>query len=109
MAGDQELVQTSESFQKLDETQWSECISHCASSTMSDLKYNKAAKLPLINDVLKLHKHLDKLGESATMTLKEQATGPNSSNLTKIRLTKIELFNRRRVGEVHDTSVQRQF
>ncbi|KAG1934044.1 hypothetical protein F2P79_020181 [Pimephales promelas] len=82
MAGDEDLIKSSEAFQKLYQAKWSEYISHCALSTISDLKYNKLGKLPLTEDIQKLHKHLDKKAELATADLK------------------IVLFNRRRIGEV---------
>lgn len=70
------------------------CLKH------SDLKYNKPAKLPLTDDVTKFNKHLDKTAESATAALKKDTTVQNYSSLAKAALTKIVLFNRRRVGEV---------
>lgn len=79
-------------------TKWSEYVSHCALSTVSDLKYNKPVKLPLTDDVTKLNKHLDKTARSAAAALKEEATAQNYSILAKAVLTKIVLFNRRRVG-----------
>lgn len=100
MAGDDNLIKSSEAFQKLYHTKWSEYVSHCALSTISDLKYNKPVKLPLTDDVTKLNKHLDKTAQSAAAALKEEATAQNYSILAKAVLTKIVLFNRRRVGEV---------
>lgn len=100
MAGDDNLIKSSKAFQKLYTAKWSEYISHCALSTISDLKYNKPAKLPLTDDVTKFNKHLDKTAESATAALKKDTTVQNYSNLAKAALTKIVLFNRRRVGEV---------
>ncbi|XP_032365342.1 uncharacterized protein LOC116680314 isoform X3 [Etheostoma spectabile] len=100
MAGDDNLIKSSKAFQKLYTAKWSEYISHCALSTISDLKYNKTAKLPLTDDVTKFNKHLDKTVESATAALKKETTVQNYSSLAKAALTKIVLFNRRRVGEV---------
>lgn len=55
MAGDEDLIKSSEAFQKLYQAKWSEYISHCALSTISDLKYNKPDNLPLTEDIQKLH------------------------------------------------------
>ncbi|XP_059907777.1 uncharacterized protein LOC132457539 isoform X2 [Gadus macrocephalus] len=100
IAGNDNLIKSSKAFQKLYTAKWSEFISHCALSTISDLKYNKPAKLPLTDDVTKFNKHLDKTVESATAALKKETTVQNYSSLAKAALTKIVLFNRRRVGEV---------
>ena len=69
----------------------SEYISHCALSTISDLKYNKPGKLPLTDDVTKFNKHLDKTAESATAALKKETTVQNYSSLAKAAMTKIVL------------------
>lgn len=100
MAGNEDLIKSSEAFQKLYQAKWSEYISHCAPSTISDLKYNKPDSLPLSEDIQKLHKHLDKRAELATAELKQDATVQNYSSLANTTLTKIVLFNRRRMGEV---------
>lgn len=100
MAGNEDLIKSSEAFQKLYQAKWSEYISHCAPSTISDLKYNKPDSLPLSEDIQKLHKHLDKRAELANAELKKEATVQNYSSLANTTLTKIVLFNRRCMGEV---------
>ncbi|XP_042610359.1 uncharacterized protein LOC122143828 [Cyprinus carpio] len=100
MAGNEDLIKSSEAFQKLYQAKWSEYISHCAPSTISDLKYNKPDSLPLTEDIQKLHKHLDKRAELANAELKKEATVQNYSSLANTTLTKIVLFNRRCMGEV---------
>ncbi len=47
VAGDENLIKSSDAFQKLYRAKWSEYISHNALKTISDLKYNKPTKLPL--------------------------------------------------------------
>ncbi|XP_050957643.1 uncharacterized protein LOC127158626, partial [Labeo rohita] len=100
MAEDENLVKSSDAFQKLYRAKWSEYISHSALNTISDLKYNKPTKLPLTEDIMKLNKHLDEKAKSATAALEKAATPQNYSNVARTTLTKIVLFNRRRVGEV---------
>lgn len=99
MAGDDNLIKSSQVFQRLYTAKWSAYISHCALTTISDLKYNKPAKLLLTDDVTEFNKHLDKTVESATAASKD-TTVQNYSSLAKTALTKIVLFNRRHVGEV---------
>ncbi|KAK0140187.1 hypothetical protein N1851_022885 [Merluccius polli] len=101
MAGDDDLIKSSKAFQKLYTAKWSEyTLTGHFISTISDMKYNKPARLPLTDDVTKFNKHLDKTTESATAALKQETTVQNYSSLAKAALTKIVLFNRRRVGEV---------
>ncbi len=100
MAGDENLIKSSDAFQKLYRAKWSEYISHSALNTISDLKYNKPTKLPLTEDIMKLNKHLDEKAKSATAALEVAATPQNYSSVARTTLTKIVLFNRRRVGEV---------
>ncbi len=100
MAGDENLIKSSDAFQKLYRAKWSEYISHSALNTISDLKYKKPTKLPLTEDIMKLNKHLDEKAKSATAALEVAATPQNYSSVARTTLTKIVLFNRRRVGEV---------
>lgn len=100
MAGDEDLIKSSEAFQKLYQAKWSEYISRCALSTISDLKYNKPDNLPLTEDIQKLNKNLDKSAELSTAEQKEEATVQNYSSLAHTTLTKIVLINRRHIGEV---------
>lgn len=100
MAGDENLIKSSDAFQKLYRAKWSEYISHSALSTISDLKYNKPIQLPLTEDIMKLNRHLDEHAKSATAALEKEATPQNYSIVAKTTLTKIVLFNRRCVGEV---------
>ncbi|KAA0721564.1 hypothetical protein E1301_Tti019440 [Triplophysa tibetana] len=95
MGGNEDLIKSSEAFQKLYQAKWSEYISHCALTTISDSKYNKPDNLPLTEDIKKLHQHLDNSAELATAALKK-----DYSSLARTIVTKIVIFNRRRIGEV---------
>ncbi len=99
MAGDENLIKSSDAFQKLYRAKWSEYITHSALNTISDLKYNKPTKLPLTKDIMKLNKNLDEKAKSATAALEVVATPQNYSSVARTTLTKMVLFNRRSVGE----------
>ncbi|XP_041855503.1 uncharacterized protein LOC121649037 [Melanotaenia boesemani] len=100
IAEDEDGIKSSKAFMKLYRAKWSEYVSHSALSTIADKKYNKTMKLPLTEDVTKLHSHLDKRTELASEALKNETTAHSYSSLAKATLTKIVIFNRRRVGEV---------
>lgn len=93
MAGDENLIKSSDALQKLYRANWSEYISHSALNAISDLKYNKSTKLPLTEDIMKLNKHLDEKAKSATAALEEVATPQNYSSVARTTLTKIVLLN----------------
>ncbi|KAI7806122.1 hypothetical protein IRJ41_000533 [Triplophysa rosa] len=95
-----ELTNSAKAFQKLYKTKWSEYISHKALCTISDLKYNKPTKLPLTQDIDKLNDYLQRSAESAFQELSQNTTEHNYACLARLTLTRIILFNRRRVGEV---------
>ncbi|KAA0719560.1 Transcriptional repressor p66-alpha [Triplophysa tibetana] len=100
IAEDADLTNSAKAFQKLYKTKWSEYISHKALCTISDLKYNKPTKLPLTQDIDKLNDYLQRSAESAFQELSQNTTEHNYACLARLTLTRIILFNRRRVGEV---------
>ena len=100
MAEDEELVKSTEIFKKLQSTKWSEYVSHNALNTLTDAKYNKPLTLPFTEDVQKLHQFLEKNAQCATFKLEEEANAQNYAKLSKVLLTQIIVFNRRRAGEV---------
>ncbi|KAK9959586.1 hypothetical protein ABG768_009700, partial [Culter alburnus] len=100
IAENAELASTAKAFQKLYKSKWSEYISHTALRTINESKYNKPTKLPLTQDIEKLNDYLQRNAESAFQELSQKTSEGNYACLTKLTLTRIILFNRRRVGEV---------
>ncbi|XP_070411621.1 uncharacterized protein [Nothobranchius furzeri] len=100
MTGDCELKKSTQAFKKLYSTKWSELVSHTALTTLDDKHFNKPSTLPFTEDVKRLHQHLEKVGNSASETLKCDPSPQAYGELCKTTLSKIILFNRRRGGEV---------
>lgn len=99
VAEDENLAKSTETFNKLYKSKWSELVSHSALNTLSDAKYNKPSTLPFTEDVQIFHQYLGKTAESAFCNRKEKATTQNYSDLAKGTLAQV-VFNRRRAGEV---------
>ncbi|XP_013880000.1 uncharacterized protein LOC106529192, partial [Austrofundulus limnaeus] len=95
-----ELIKSTETFQKLYSSKWSEMVSHSALNTLSHAKYNKPSTLPFTEDVQILHQHLKKSGENAFCNLEDNATPQTYAELAKVTLAQVIVFNRRRAGEV---------
>ncbi|XP_071837289.1 uncharacterized protein [Apostichopus japonicus] len=97
---DGELKDYAERFEELCNLEWADSVSSHALSTLYQRKWNKPTILPLSEDVVNLHKHLNvKITEST----KRLSTDPDKLawySLATATMAKIILFNRRRSGEV---------
>ncbi|XP_062846070.1 uncharacterized protein LOC134310013 [Trichomycterus rosablanca] len=98
MAEDDQLIRSTETFQKLYTTKWSELISHTALGTLNEAKFNKPSTLPFTHDVQLLHKHLETAAAGASENLKKMPSTQSYAELAKTTLARI--INRRRAGEV---------
>lgn len=100
MAEDTEGIRSTQTFQKLYSTKWAELISHTALITLSEAHFNKPSTIPFTEDVQCLHRHLEKVADSASENLKKTQSAQAYGELSRATLAKIILFNRRRGGEV---------
>ena len=100
MAEDSELIKSTQTFQKLYTTKWSELVSHTALTTLNEWHFNKPSTLPFTEDVQRLHRHLEKTAASSSENLKTSPSAHVYGELCRATLAKIILFNRRRGGEV---------
>ncbi|XP_078790319.1 uncharacterized protein LOC111947145 isoform X1 [Oryzias latipes] len=100
MAQDSTLIKSTQSFKTLFSTKWSEFISHTALSTLNERHFNKPSTLPFTEDVQCLHRHLEKITDEALKDLEEHSSPKSYSELCKVTMAKVILFNRRRGGEV---------
>lgn len=92
--GDDALIKSTQAFKTLYSSKWSECISHTALTTLSDKHYNKPSTLPFTEDVQLLHRHLEKVADSASKNLESDPSPQAYGELCKTTLAKIILFNR---------------
>ena len=92
-----EKIKKAQAFLDLYASEWSDRISTVSRSTLRENQYNRPRLLPLIEDVVKLQKHLSgKIEEK----LSEMAQDINAYvDIVQLTLAQVILFNRRRSGE----------
>ncbi|XP_076587412.1 uncharacterized protein LOC143321144 isoform X2 [Chaetodon auriga] len=105
-AEDENLIKAADRFTKLCTKEWAGQISHTALATLSKSKFNKACTIPFTEDVQLLHKYLDEKSARAMDNLKEHESPQAYAELTRVTLTQIILFNRRRAGEVSKMTLE---
>ncbi len=87
-------------FRRLYETRWHEMISAASLRTLQESKWNAPLLLPFTKHVQKLHSYLDVQQQHLYSKL-TTATAPQTwTELAKVTLTQVFLFNRRRAEEV---------
>ncbi|KAF3856684.1 hypothetical protein F7725_017407 [Dissostichus mawsoni] len=106
MAEDSELIKSTQTFQTLYTSKWSELVSHTALTTLNEAHFNKPSTLPFTADVQLLHQHLEKTASLAYEELEKTPSPHIYGKLCKATLAKIILFNRRRGGEVSKMHVK---
>ena len=100
ISGNQDKAKLIENFREIYRTRWNEFISASAYRTLQEAKWNAPQLIPFTDDVKKLHLHLDEKQEEYSNVLSGDQTPRNWTNLAKVILAKVILFNRRRQGEV---------
>ncbi|XP_048861689.1 uncharacterized protein LOC125729875 isoform X19 [Brienomyrus brachyistius] len=100
IVGDNDLAKSVRRYLQVHQAKWSECISSCALTTLREAKWNTPQLLPFTQDVKLLHSHLEKKQEEMLRLLKICPSRDSYTGLTKVTLTQVILFNRRREGEV---------
>ena len=92
-----EKIKKDQAFLDLYASEWSDRISTVSLSTLRANQYNRPRLLPLIEDVVKLQKHLSgKIEEK----LSEMTQDINAYvDIVQLTLAQVILFNRRRSGE----------
>ena len=100
MVGNAEDAESARNFSTIYDKKWNECISAGALNTLAQAKWNKPQVLPFTEDVKKLHSFLASKQKNATSALQVEPNSRNFAILSKVTLTQVILFNRRREGEV---------
>lgn len=86
-------------FRRVYETRWNELVSAASLRTLQEAKWNAPLLLPFTKDVQTLHSYLD-LQQHIHSNLSKEASPQTWTQLAKVTLTQVILFNRRRAGEV---------
>ncbi|KAF3838040.1 hypothetical protein F7725_009808 [Dissostichus mawsoni] len=87
-------------FRRVYETRWNELISAASLRTLQESKWNAPQLLPFTKDVQTLHSYLDVQQQEVHSKLSADKSPQTWSQLAKVTLTQVILFNRRRAGEV---------
>lgn len=87
-------------FRRVYETKWNELVSAASLRTLQESKWNAPQLLPFTKDVQTLHSYLDVQQQHSHSKLSTETSPETWTQLTKVTLTQVILFNRRRAGEV---------
>nr|XP_033936611.1 uncharacterized protein LOC117445218 [Pseudochaenichthys georgianus] len=100
IANDHELVRNATEFQQVHSEKWNEIISSTALRNIAESKWNVPTLMPFTEDVQKLHQFLSAMQDECSSELSGTPSTKSWTELAKVCLTQIILFNRRREGEV---------
>ncbi|XP_017337869.1 uncharacterized protein LOC108273236 [Ictalurus punctatus] len=96
------LARKLQNFQKIHEERWNDllCATVLRNSEDEEVKFKPPTLLAFTEDVQKLHAFLDKAQDEFTAQLSAESSTKHWSDLAKVALTQIILFNRSREAEV---------
>ncbi|XP_057716910.1 uncharacterized protein LOC130931819 isoform X2 [Corythoichthys intestinalis] len=97
---DYSAAKEARTFRKVYETRWNENISAASLRTLHESRWNQPQLLPFTKDVQTLHCYLDEKQKHFSAKLSTEISAQSWSQLAKVTLTQVILFNRRRAGEV---------
>ncbi|XP_064208087.1 uncharacterized protein LOC135263699 isoform X2 [Anguilla rostrata] len=98
--GKVDIAKNASSFRQIYDTRWNEIISASALKSLRESKWNMPQLLPFTEDVRTLHSYLDEKQQEYYGALSAEPSTKSWSNLVRVTLAQIILFNRRREGEV---------
>ncbi|XP_028274353.1 uncharacterized protein LOC114449059 isoform X3 [Parambassis ranga] len=100
ISDNKDLVKMASDFQEVHQEKWNEMISATALRNIREAKWNVPTLMPFTEDVQKLHAYLSQVQEEWYKSLSENPSTKAWMELSKVCLSQIILFNRRREGEV---------
>ncbi|XP_051918597.1 uncharacterized protein LOC127599016 isoform X2 [Hippocampus zosterae] len=103
MAGNPALVQKATDFQEVHREKWAQVIGTPARRSVRESRWNVPAVLPFTEDVRKLHAHLDRTQDDLCKSLARRPSAEGWEQLSKVCLSQVTLFNRRRERAVAKT------
>ncbi|KAM4578505.1 uncharacterized protein V3H82_007926 [Fundulus diaphanus] len=103
--GDTKAAECCKIFLSVYNKKWTRCITSCALSNIKDTQRKKAKEVPSVQDVKRLHYHLEKFHRAAEEKLRENVCVENFTALARAVLARTILFNRRLPGEVASITV----
>lgn len=103
MAEDDQSQKQAENFLKLYEATWSSHVAAPTAKRQRLLKLNKNVELPISSDLMTLTTYLN---EEISQEIGIQQEGVTCTRLSKLLLTKLILFNKRRPAECAEMKVE---
>lgn len=97
---DQQQVKNANDFLEVHQSKWNELVSATALRNIREAKWNIPTLMPFTEDVQKLHAYLSQLHNEWFNRLSESPSTKAWMELSKVCLSQLILFNRRREGEV---------
>lgn len=98
--GSSDDKQAAKDFLKIFQTDFSSSVNKTATETQNEVKRNKKIELPLQSDINLLSSYLSRHIDEYFQKLKLQFTYNSWSQLSKFLLCYLQLFNRKRAGEI---------
>ncbi|XP_034082114.1 uncharacterized protein LOC117552648 isoform X1 [Gymnodraco acuticeps] len=95
-----ELVRKATEFQQVHSEKWNEMISSTALRNIAESKWHVPTLMPFTEDVQKMHQFLSAMQDECSSKLSGTPSTKSWTELAKVCLAQIILFNRRREGEV---------
>ena len=105
-SGESGLEKKADDFITLYQHRWSQAISSRAMFTLHKRKFNATRRIPLAEDVQKLYQHLQSTCDKARESLAASPNPTSWKNMAEASLGQINLFNKRRGGEMERMTVQ---
>nr|XP_054586275.1 uncharacterized protein LOC129152239 [Nothobranchius furzeri] len=103
--GDTKAEEACKIFQSLYQKKWNKHISSRAFRNLKETKKKNKDDAPFVEDVKRLHDHLEKVHRDAEEKLKENVCSENYLALAKVVLAQILVFNKRKAREVTSISL----
>ncbi|KAM4575948.1 uncharacterized protein PAE49_006258 isoform 2-T3 [Odontesthes bonariensis] len=99
-SGDASVAEAARNFLSVYQKKWSKRISSGALTNLKEIKQKREQKIPFVQDVKRLHFHLEGVHSLAEKKLAESYCAENYAALARVVLARLIVFNRRKTKEV---------
>ncbi|XP_039463806.1 uncharacterized protein LOC116330566 [Oreochromis aureus] len=99
-SGDTKQAEAAKNFLSVYQKKWTKLVSSAALRSLREIKSKRAKQIPLVQDMKRLHFHLEKVHTIAEKNLRDSLSTENFVALARVMLARIILFNKRKPREV---------
>ncbi|KAL3975390.1 hypothetical protein ACER0C_021276 [Sarotherodon galilaeus] len=99
-SGDTKQAEAAKNFLSVYQKKWTKLVSSAALRSLREIKSKRAKQIPLVQDMKRLHFHLEKVHTTAEKNLRDSLSTENFVALARVMLARIILFNKRKPREV---------